>query len=310
MSPRRSFQMKMTIAFAGPIPPAIGAARAEFLERRSRVASGRASRAYLEALREVEAAIGPVTLPSPALSGDDPETQIRRWEPLRVRLAASANHRDDLPGERLARFALARAVEANHDSSESPQAARMHNRMHNLGRFVSGLYCCFGEWDVEQGLWFDRCAIALSHSGLGVSPGFHCRPAVLHLQRGRRRLRARSRYSLRGDSGPLYRRSLLDLRSKRVHTRSGLDISCLSARRLSEPGISGGFADAPTEGTTCPSNGRRGRSATTSTPSIVKPAAVPSVSRRVPGLPISTSWFDEVAGDSYDGAEAQAPRSA
>lgn len=164
--------MKAAIAFVGAIPPANGAPRDEFLVQRGRRAAGQASRAYLEAIGEIEQAMGPTELPPPASSAEDVDAQLRRWEPLRLRLAASGSNAHSVPGEGLARFALARAIEANYDLSESARASTAHARMHYLGQFVSGLYYCLVEWDEAQGLWFDRCAVALSHSGLGVSPGF------------------------------------------------------------------------------------------------------------------------------------------
>ena len=180
MSPGPLRHMKMAMAFAGPIPPAIGAPRDEFLQRRGRVAAGQASRAYLAALSEIESAIGPIRVPMSASAFAETtsvEAHLSRWEPLRARLIALADS-GKLPGEQVARFGLARAVDANYDLSESTGAAGAHKRMHHLGEFVSGLYCCFVEWDAEQALWFARCAVALSHTGLGVSPGFtadlHC----------------------------------------------------------------------------------------------------------------------------------------
>lgn len=162
----------MAMAFVGPIPPAYGAPRHEFLMQRARAAAGQASRGYMAAVEEVERVLGPITLPPRPSPTDLVGTQLGRWERIRAALVGGAMGTGELPGERLARFALARAVEANYDWSESEMALTAHQWMHRLGELVGGLYCCHMEWDADRGLWFDRCAVSLSHSGLGVSPGF------------------------------------------------------------------------------------------------------------------------------------------
>lgn len=162
----------MAVAFVGPIPPASGPARDDFLKRRARIAAGNASRAYFDAVTELEQALGSIELPQPATVSDTIHARLGVWEPIRAALAGHSNRKGDLPGERSARLALACAIDACWDLSQSDRANQAHQRVHILGEMVSGLYCCFLDWDVKRKLWFDCCPVKRSHSAIGVSPGF------------------------------------------------------------------------------------------------------------------------------------------
>lgn len=186
----RQMIFRAKILSYGPLPPAAGEARRQYLQIEGRELYANAVRLYSRSMQTVAELLASPKMQLPPSHHDVFATEtydvsskmlelIRQYSNIGDAIAArvksvSSQKRAAIAqswseAESDARDGLSRAVDALNHLEDLPELGSSHRLVHDIGAYIAGMFGCFIRQ--EDGEYLERCPVRLAHLRWGFSPG-------------------------------------------------------------------------------------------------------------------------------------------